>query len=470
MTLLGVSQALAEPPEAVGRALLALPEDQWFERKSARVPPRELADTLIGFGNADGGTVIIGLWNSVVEGTDQEPKRRNDQMQAAIDHCVPPVRSRAELVACVRDDGTPDHLLVLEVSPGEGVVHSNKKDVAFLRVGDENRRLTFAQRQELVFDRGQGDFEVRPSGFSIDEVDERLAEQYREAAHAPDALRLLDARGLIRDGALNFAGCLVFARNPQQALPEAYIRVLRYRGEERGTGARQQLQEDVRVEGPIPHQILEAQQVIKDLQPRRRALQPTGRFGDIGLVPEDAWLEGVVNAAVHRSYSLAGDHIRVEIFDNRIEVTSPGRFPGIVGLTNPLEAPRFARNPRIARVCADLHFGQELGEGIRRMYEEMRMAGLSDPLYVQGSASVHLSLSAEPVDRELETRLPADARRILAVVRDAKRLSTADVASAIDMSRPATIKRLRKLQDEGLIEWVGNSPKDPRAYWKLPDR
>ena len=100
-----------------------------------------------------------------------------------------------------------------------------------------------------------------------------------------------------------------------------------------------------------------------------------------------------------RSPRLAGDHTRVEIFDDRIEVTSPGRFPGIVGLADPLTAPRFARNPRIARICADLDFGQELGEGIRRMYEEMRGAGLADPLYVQGSASVQLTLSAEPAPK-----------------------------------------------------------------------
>ncbi len=87
----------------------------------------------------------------------------------------------------------------------------------------------------------------------------------------------------------------------------------------------------------------------------------------------------MVNAVVHRSYSLSGDHIRVEIFDDRIEVQSPGRFPGIADAGDPLKVTRFARNPRIARVCADLRFGQELGEGIRRMFEEMRLAGSRRP-------------------------------------------------------------------------------------------
>jgi ATP-dependent DNA helicase RecG len=98
-------------------------------------------------------------------------------------------------------------------------------------------------------------------------------------------------------------------------------------------------------------------------------------------------MEALVNAVVHRSYSMMGDHVRVEIFDDRIEVESPGRLPGLVDPTDPLAVTRFARNPRIARVCADLRFG----EGIRRMFEEMRIAGLADPIYHQTSGSVRVA-------------------------------------------------------------------------------
>ena len=102
--------------------------------------------------------------------------------------------------------------------------------------------------------------------------------------------------------------------------------------------------------------------------------------------------------------------VRVEIFDNRVEIESPGRFPGLVDPNDPQTITRFARNPRVARVCADLHFGQDLGEGIRRIYEEMRFAGLADPVYEQTSGSVRQTLSSTPVDREIESRLPPGGR------------------------------------------------------------
>ncbi|MCQ3811978.1 MAG: ArsR family transcriptional regulator [Acidimicrobiia bacterium] len=117
-------------------------------------------------------------------------------------------------------------------------------------------------------------------------------------------------------------------------------------------------------------------------------------------------------------------------------------------------------------MCADLRFGQELGEGIRRIFDEMNLAGLADPDYTQTSGSVRLTLSFQAVDRELEQRLPEGARDILRVIRDAERVSTGDVVAATGESRPIVLRHLRALRDEGLIDWVGQSPRDPRAYWK----
>ncbi|HTR89216.1 MAG TPA: ATP-binding protein, partial [Solirubrobacteraceae bacterium] len=434
MTITLVESALSAPPDAAARLLATLPEDQWFERKSSRIAARDLADALIGMANADGGIVVVGLRDGNVEGTDGEPAKRNDLMQAGIDHCEPPLRVKQRLLRCLNSNAREDHLLVIEVEPGEAV-YANRRDTVFLRVGDENRRLTFRQRQELLYDKGQASYEAQPiEGAEIHDLDMPLVEEYAQAVGAPDPIRLLRARGLATAETLTVAGCLLFASHPQSFLPEAFVRVLRYRGRERGTGSRQQLIEDVRVEGPIPKQLHQAQELIGQFQPIRRALvSATGRFGNVPLVPQDVWLEGLVNAAVHRSYSIAGDHVRIEIFDDRIEIWSPGRFPGLADLRHPLETTRFARNPRIARVCADLRFGQELGEGIRRMFEEMRAAGLCDPIYRQTSGGVHLRLLAEPIDRALDARLSDRARAVMTAMRESGRLSTGEVAEALEV-------------------------------------
>ncbi len=469
MGTIDVENALNAPLQEVGDELAGIDEDQWLERKSARIAPRDLANTLIGFANADGGVVVVGISDGEIEGTDGNLERRNAQFQANVDFCAPPVRTRPQLVQCIDGKGGLNELLVFEVEPSDSV-HANQRDEVFLRVGDENRKLSFAQRQELLYDKGQSSYEAGPSGVSLEAVEQALLESYAIAVGAPDPPRLLRARGLALDDELTIAGCLLFAESPQALLPEAFVRVLRYRGQERGSGARQQLIADVKLEGPIPKQLADARAAIRRLQPTRRALGSEGSFEDVPLVPEDAWLEGIVNAAVHRSYSMAGDHIRVDIFDDRIEISSPGRFPGLVDLSDPLQAMRFARNPRIARVCADLSLGQELGEGIRRMFEEMRHAGLTDPVYRQTSGSVELQLLAEPVDRKLEERLPEQARAISRALRSEGRMSTGDLTNVLGASRPVVQRELNMLKEAGIVEWVGKSRRDPRAYWQLKAR
>lgn len=129
---------------------------------------------------------------------------------------------------------------------------------------------------------------------------------------------------------------------------------------------------------------------------------------------------------------------------------------------------RFARNPRMARVCSDLDFGQELGEGSRRMFDEMRLAGLSEPGYRQTAGSTVLTLSAlSAIPSHLLDQLGDGAKPILDYLRAAGRASTGDVALATGLSRPTAGKRLGQLREAGLVMWDGKSARDPRASWRL---
>jgi ATP-dependent DNA helicase RecG len=475
VTVNEVDAALAAPRGAVGQRLLDAPEDQWFDRKGIQVAARDLAPILVAFANAEGGTVAVGLHSGLVQGVDEHRGKVNDYRQVPINFTVPPVRISCKEVPCVNSTGRPDHLLVMSVEPSERV-HELQNGDCFLRVGDESRKLNFTQRQELEFDKGQSQYDgFAAPDIGFPDLDQKLLDQYRKATRSASTIQsLFGARNLLtRKGEITNAGYLLFGRQPQILYPQAYIRVLRFVTVERGTGARLGLDEksDIRIEGPIPNAVERATAAIENLLPARRALGADGMFQARPIVPRDAWLEGLVNAAIHRSYSLAGDHIRVEIYPNRIEIESPGRFPGLANPSKPLEISRFARNPRIARVCADLRLGQELGEGIKRMFEEMRQVGLTDPVYKQSAGSVRLLLSDIPrLDHRLLARLPKGSQRILDVLRVAGApLGTGDIAESLGLSRPSTILRLKALEEERLVRWVGKSPKDPRAVWNLID-
>ena len=187
--------------------------------------------------------------------------------------------------------------------------------------------------------------------------------------------------------------------NPNCCTPALPLRALRrsavynkYAGQERYTGAAQNLVSDERCEGTLPQQINAARQALRQALPRRKALGPEGKFHWFEPIPEEAWLEALVNAVIHRAYSNFGDHTRLTVFDDRVEVASPGRFPGIVRSEDLTGVRRFARNPRIARVMAELSYGQELGEGLRRMVAAMAAAGKPSPRIEQSDGGVTVTL------------------------------------------------------------------------------
>ncbi|AIE82942.1 ATP-binding protein [Actinotignum schaalii] len=456
---------IALPVHEVVEELLRLPEDQWYERKSGSIQPKDLAETIVGMANAEGGVIAVGLHNG--SPAPVSDKAANAIRQAAIDFTNPRVRV---LVDEIPTDG--GRIMLMSVAPSSDV-HETKKGDCFQRIGDETRKLTFRQRQELEWDRGFIGFDGAPApDGQLDDLDAEQLEEYRELLGSSSGTNALRARDLIdRDGQLRVAGYLLFAKNPQRVFPNAYVRVVKYSDNERGAGRFQNVEagKDIRIGGSLPQQIAEASRIIEEFLPGHRRLTDAGTFADVPIIPREAWLEGLVNAVVHRSYGIAGDHIRVEIFPNRIEFTSPGRFPGLVDISHPEKIGRKARNPRIARVFFDMGITQELGEGIRRIFEETRRAGLAEPLYVQLSEAVHLTLLASnAIPEEIMRQIGPSGRAILDALRLAQQpLGTGQITELVDLARPTVLRHLNMLRDAGVLRWNGKSPRDPRATWEL---
>lgn len=243
------------PEDSRFAALLEIPEDQWFDRKSARVAPRDLAPLLVAFATAEGGTIAIGVHDGRYDGQLLNPDRENALRQVAMDHTVPPVRMETEKLVL----GDDQSILLLHIRPGEQVYETSKGD-AFLRGGDETRKLGFNQRRELAYDRGSAQFE----GEAVPGANEGA-------------------------GDLTVAGLLLLGHHPQERFPQALVRVMRFAERDPGTGSRQTLEsgKDRRFEGPIPNVLDQAAECIARWMPKRRALGASRRFEEmreIGLV------------------------------------------------------------------------------------------------------------------------------------------------------------------------------------------
>ena len=137
------------------------------------------------------------------------------------------------------------------------------------------------------------------------------------------------------------------------------------------------------------------------------ALDPlTGKFKTVPEYPEFSWLEGIVNAVTHREYGMSGRYILVTMFDDRLEIKSPGKLPNIVTVDN-IKDTRYARNPRISRVLTDFGWVRELNEGVKRIYSDMADFFLDEPEYSEPEYAVKLTLKNNIVMRNIrqESRL-----------------------------------------------------------------
>ena len=185
-----------------------------------------------------------------------------------------------------------------------------------------------------------------------------------------------------RDGQeqISTAAILLFGKNPQQFFPRAFIRFIQYDGTEARVGKDMNVIKDVIFEGRILDQIAKSVDYIKIQMKEKTYLGHDGIFVTEEEYSEFVRTEIVVNAATHRDYGIKGTDIQIKMFDDRLEVDSPGTFAGMVKKEN-IRYTHFSRNPKIAAFLKDYGYVKEYGEGVDRMCRELEAIGLPDPVF-----------------------------------------------------------------------------------------
>jgi ATP-dependent DNA helicase RecG len=167
------------------------------------------------------------------------------------------------------------------------------------------------------------------------------------------------------------------------------------------------------------------------------------------------------------------------MFDNRLEIFSPGKLPNIVTLQN-MQYTRYSRNPRIAKVLLEFGWVKELNEGVKRIYLEMEQAFLNSPTYSEpNSNAVLLVLENNILNRvvrltdqlqerlteEVFTNLHEDERIVLQIAFMTGKVTVKDISIKIGRSKYYTSSLLKKLTEKGFLIWHGTSATDPTQYY-----
>lgn len=368
--------------------ILANEEMQIFDRKSINIEPRALAIPIVAFANADGGTVAIGISDKTrrIEGIDYEIQKLNELLRVPFDFCVPTVKAEIEKVPCIDFKGRNNHVLLMHIEPSMEV-HANQADEVFMRVGDKSKKLTFDERTQLMYDKGERFFEDKPvSDADLDDIDMEFVEKYVDKiGYSKSAMEYLkENKGFVKEKnnqiQISTAAILLFGKNPQLYFPRARVRFIRYEGTQEYVGAQMNVVKDITFEGNILNMLTSAISYLDTQIKEKTYLGEDGIFVTEEEYPKFVRQELIVNAVTHRDYSIRGTDIQIKMFDDRIVVESPGKLPGLVKIDN-IRHTHFSRNPKIAEFLKTYNFVKEYGEGVDRMCKELETAGLQDPEY-----------------------------------------------------------------------------------------
>ena len=364
------------------RRQLQLGEDSNWEFKAIefadnvpRSPRRDdFADEMAAFANADGGVLLCGVTDDgEVQGMSRERIVALDSflVEISTDSITPAVRIRTYHKQL--DDR---RLLVVEVP--EGDTQHESPGGSYVRVGGTKRSMTSDERLRLAQRRGQARFhsydEQTVPGTGFETLDEPLwkpllsAEGAAEPESALVKLALLanDDAGILR---ATVAGVLLCTRNPEQWLPNAGITATRYLGSDRASG-----QIDAQeIAGPLNRQIGDAVAfAVRNM--RVAALKDPARV-NLPQYSARALFEAIVNAVVHRDYSIRGSKIRLSMFEDLLEVQSPGSLPNNLTLES-MEARQATRNEALTSVLARMPVGGIGGSEDRQYIMERRGDGV----------------------------------------------------------------------------------------------
>ncbi|MFE2100618.1 ATP-binding protein, partial [Streptomyces sp. NPDC059468] len=373
--------------------ILDLDEAHFSDLKSVDIAPGKLTKAIAAFANADGGELYIG-----VDEIDKEKRVRrwrgfpgveeaNGHIQAfealfplgqdfSYEFLQPPdVKTGLVLHVTVQKTRT-----VMRATDGKVYVRRGAQSIPYVLPVDLDR---------LSRNKGITSFESQTVSAPLDTIanSETIIGFMLAVTPSAEPLPWLKKQLLIHDGKPTVAALLLFSDEPQAALPKrSAIKIYRYKTAE-SQGSRETLDFDpITVEGCLYDQIAASVQRTSDIIEQVRVLGSDGL--EAITYPHVTLHEIITNAVLHRDYGIADD-VHVRVFDNRVEVESPGRLPAHITEKNILDE-RFARNGTIVRLINKFPNppNKDVGEGLNTAFSAMKKLKLRDPVIRQAENSV----------------------------------------------------------------------------------
>jgi ATP-dependent DNA helicase RecG len=390
----------AKISDVQAKKVMNVQEGQFADVKGRQISPAKLTKAISGFANSDGGELYVGI-----EEADITKKRSWDGFsnpEAANGHIQIFERlfplGTDFFYEFLKSDGYSGLVLHIQVNKTQAIMVASN-NIPYVRRGAQNLPVdTTDLRRRLEYAKGIATFETELTNVPKQNIIESAVVKsfIKQVVPSSTPEAWLKKQLLVRSEKPTVAGVLMFADEPQAMLPKhCGIKIYRYKTRE-SEGSREALAFTPKtVEGclyeQIKHAVAQTAEIIETIR----------KMGEGGLeevkYPAEALHEIITNAVLHRDYSIADD-VHIRIFENRVEVESPGRLPAHITVQNILKE-RFARNGAVVRILNKFPDppNRDVGEGLNTAFEAMTRLKLKEPTISENPNSVLVVIRHEPL-------------------------------------------------------------------------
>lgn len=460
-----MSIGIAEINERQAEIVERIGEGQFSEVKAKEIAPSKLSKTICALANSDGGDLYLGVREvQLGGGVETREWAGFPDVEAANGHLQSFERLfplghgfRYEFLRCPQKPG-----LVLHVQVGRTQAIMKADDgIPYVRRGAQNLPVNKADAlKRLEYAKGVISFETEAVNASKEVITNTSITKDFLSFVVPSAAPepWLKKQLLLRDDRPTVGGLLLFSEEPQAVLPKRCgVKIYRYKTKE-AEGFRDVLAENpITIEGHLYKQIKDA--VARTIE----ITESIPRMSEEGLekisYPRETLHEIITNAIIHRDYSIADD-VHIRIFDNRIEIQSPGRLPAHVTVNRILHD-RFARNGTIVRLLNKFPDppNKDVGEGLNTAFAKMHEVGLKDPEIEEKEGDILVTIRHEALASPEE-----------AIIKYLETNSTIKNKKAREVTNVRMDYQMKsifgKMEDAGLIEQVPGTRTSSTAYRK----
>ncbi len=461
---------------------MSFTESQIVELKPSTSQLRRGMESLCAFANTDLGTVYFGINNNGdpigFQISDRTFKDIQNECFTQFDPKIYPNIYQDEV------DGKDIMIVELKNTPERPYFYRGK---AYKRVGTSNTIMSQAEIQRMMYERQNPEFQYDRSTLPSTSADlnKEKIKWFYNLAHvernlpledSPDTLSKLN---ILSGDNPNVAGILAFGNDIPKYNPTAFIKCAVFEGLDK-TG---RMLDHLDIKSDIFSQIDQAENfVLRNIRKHAEVNNETGRRESRYEIPYRTIREAIANAIAHRDYRISST-IDVAIFDDRIEIWSPGNLPDGITIDTLYQPHKsILRNSTIAELLYLVRYIERWGTGFQNMKKWMLEYGLPEPEVRIHQQTTIVTLQRETMVTEevhpnkgwenikkglvenIEKGLVENAWKVLEQTWYNPKITINEIASTIGTSTTTVDKHIAKLKNYNLLERIGG---DRGGVWMV---